>query len=411
MTILDLAFVRDSFPAFQQPLPAKTAFFENAGGSYVLGTVMDHYYRFYTENKVQPYGASEICRVAGEQMDRGRQVMADALGVAVDTVTLGPSTTQNLNTLALASTSLVTPGSAVIVTGQDHEANVGAWERLCQRQHAELRIWKVNQNGELDLVQLEPLLDSNVTILCMTHSSNIVGTVNPVQEVIRLARPLSIRVVVDGVSYAPHSWPDIPGLAPDAYCFSTYKTYAPHLGVMYVSPDFAAVLDPQCHYFNRDYPEKQFDAAGPDHASIAALAGIGEYFERSHRHHFGHDEGTLFSRAQAVSSLMNRHENQLGQQLLDGISGLPLQVLGRRQMAGREANIALYSDTVPSARMSHALGLADVAAGNGHFYARRLLENVGIPDPEDGVLRISMAHYNTAEEVERVVATLQPLFW
>lgn len=410
MTTLDVDFVRGCFPAFQQPLPARTAFFENAGGSYVAGPVLDRYCRFYTEYKVQPYGFSEICRVAGEQMDEGRQVMADLLGVDLGTVTIGPSTTQNINTLAQAATRMVDAGSAVIVTGQDHEANIGAWERLCQRNGAELRTWMVDRGGELHLKDLEPLLDGKVKILCMTHSSNIIGSINPVEEVIAMARPLGIRVVVDGVSFAPHSWPDIPIQKPDAYCFSTYKTYAPHLGIMYVAPDFAAELDPQCHYFNITYPEKRFDAAGPDHASIAALAGLGDYFAASYQHHFGEAEGSLYERTEAVSSLMNVHETAVCQRLLDGISDLPLEILGRPHMEGREANIALYSEKQSSATMSEALGKADIAAGHGHFYARRLLENAGIRDTEDGVLRISFSHYNTADEVDRVLEVLNGLF-
>ncbi len=410
MTVLDIEFVRSCFPAFQQSLPAQTAFFENAGGSYVAGPVLDRYCRFYMENKVQPYGASKICRVAGEQMDLGRQTMADLLGVEVGTLTIGPSTTQNLNTLAHASTGLITPDSSIIVTGQDHEANIGAWERLCHRHQAELRTWTVDSGGELHLKQLEELLDDSVKILCMTHSSNILGTVNPVEDVIHLARPLGIRVVVDGVSFAPHNWPDIPQLVPDAYCFSTYKTFAPHLGIMYVAADFAQLLDPQCHYFNRAIPEKRFDAAGPDHASIAALAGLGDYFAQSHQHHFGHDQGSLYSRAQAVSTLMHAHETALGHRFLQGIEGLPLQILGRSTMDGREANFALHSDGVSSSRLSATLGEASIAAGQGHFYARRLLENVGIRDPQDGVLRVSMAHYNTENEVDRIISGLETFF-
>ncbi len=410
MTVLDVDFVRSCFPAFKEELPRRTAFFENAGGSYVAGPVLERYFHFYTANKVQPYGASEICRVAGEQMDAGRQAMADLLGVDPGSVTIGPSTTQNINTLAQAAASRIGPGDAIIVTGQDHEANIGAWERLCRRNGAELRTWPVNAGGELELAALESLVDDRVRILCMTHSSNIVGTINPLEEVIRRVRPLGARVVVDGVSFAPHSWPDIPLLKPDAYCFSTYKTYAPHLGIMYVAPEFAAELDPQCHYFNVQYPEKRFDAAGPDHASIAALAGLADYFSASHRHHFGNDEGSLYSRTQDVSGLMNTHETALCQRLLDGIADLPLDVLGRPHMEGREANIALYSDRVSSASLSQALGKADIAAGHGHFYARRLLENAGIRDTEDGVLRVSFAHYNTVDEVDRVVTILRQQF-
>ncbi len=411
---LDPEFVRSCFPAFAQPLPAKTAFFENAGGSYVAGAVLDRLTHFYRANKVQPYGASEICRAAGEQMDRGRQTMADLLGVPADTLTLGPSTTQNINTLAMACAALVGAGGKVIVSNQDHEANIGAWRRLCQRTGAELAVWEVDpRTGELSLRALQRLLDSRVKVLCMTHSSNIVGSVNPVEEVIDLCRKIGARVIIDGVSYAPHQWPDLPALRPDAYCFSTYKTYATHLGVLYTAPEFAGMLDPQCHYFNRDHPQKRLDAAGPDHASIAALAGLGDYFAASYRHHFGGTDGatavSLHDQTLAVSKLMHQHENELCARLLEAVRQLPVRIIGRNTMQNREANIALVSQQHSSKQLSAALAAKNIAAGHGHFYAKRLLEAVGVQDSEDGVLRISFAHYNTEEEVERVIEALGEL--
>ena len=407
---LDTAFVRACFPAFAQPLPSKTAFFENAGGSYVAGAVLDKLMHFYRANKVQPYGASEILRVAGEQMDAGRQTLADLLGVPANTVTLGPSTTQNINTLAIACAAIVGPGDKVIVSGQDHEANIGAWERLCRRSGAELVIWAVDpQSGELCSDALPELLDSRVKILCMTHSSNIVGTVNPVAEVIGLCRKNGVRVVVDGVSCAPHRWPDLATLRPDAYCFSTYKTYATHLGVMYTAPEFAAAIDSQCHYFNERFPEKRLDGAGPDHAAIAALAGLGDYFAGSYRHHFGESAVSLHEKTLAVSAIMHRHEAELCAPLLDAVRELPVRIIGRSVMENREANLALVSERYSSAHLSAALADKNIAAGYGHFYAQRLLESVGLKDSEDGVLRISFSHYNTEEEVTRVIDALRAL--
>ena len=410
---LDVNFIRDCFPTFKHPLAAKTAFFENAGGSYVAGAVLERLTHFYTYNKVQPYGASEILNTAGEQMDAGRQAMADLLGIESADLTLGASTTQNFNTLAYACEGFVTAESEVIVTDQDHEANIGAWERLCTRTGATLKVWQINpQTAELDFADFEALLTPATAIVCMTHSSNIVGTVNPVEKVISLCRKNKgtangTRVAVDGVSYAPHMWPDLPTLKPDAYCFSTYKTYGTHMGVMYTSEDFRTQLTPQCHYFNQSYPHKLLDGAGPDHASIAALAGLGSYFNDIHQHHFGTSDMTLYEKAQQISSLMHAHETQLCKQLLDGISQLPLNIIGRNHVQGREANIALTSDTQSSASLSKHLATKDIAAGNGDFYATRLLGKAGINDTEDGVLRISFSHYNTADEVARVIDALK----
>jgi len=408
---LDLAFVRGCFPAFAEALPGKTAFFENAGGSYVAGAVLDRLVHFYRANKVQPYGASDICAAAGEQMDAGRQTMADLLDVPADTLTLGPSTTQNLNTLAHACADFVA-GKRVIVSGQDHEANIGAWQRLCARNDAEFALWRVDpQSGELALDDLRALLDARVALVCMTQSSNIIGTLNPVDEVIELCRGYGARIVIDGVSAAPHQWPNIAAMQPDAYCFSAYKTYATHLGVMYVAADFARQLQPQCHDFNRACVSKWFDAAGPDHASIAALAGLGDYFDASYRHHFGDevDNKTPAQKARAVSAIMHRHEVELCAPLLDALRALPFRIIGRDSMRAREANIALLSKRHSSAELSRALAVRDIAAGHGHFYAKRLLESVGVEDSEDGVLRISFAHYNSADDVTRVIDALREL--
>lgn len=407
---LDINFVRSCFPTFEESLAAKTAFFENAGGSYVAGDVLDKLTHFYRVNKVQPYGNSDIVRAAGEQMDSGRQTIADLLGVEADTITLGASTTQNFNTLAFACAKLLKTGAEVIVTEQDHEANIGAWERLCERSNATLRLWQVDADtGELDISDFENLLTESTALVCMTHSSNIVGTVNPVERVIAMCRQNNSRIVIDGVSFAPHQWPDLPTLQPDAYCFSTYKTYATHLGVMYTAPDFNEQLHPQCHYFNRGYPQKRLDGAGPDHASIAALDGLGSYFSKSHAHHFGSSDESLYKNTQQISQLMHAHESNLCQQLLEGISDLPFRVIGRRDISGREATVALTSSKHSSQSISLALATQHIAAGNGHFYALRLLQKVGIKNTDDGVLRVSFSHYNNNDDVARLLAVLHSL--
>ncbi|OED39148.1 hypothetical protein AB833_16555 [Chromatiales bacterium (ex Bugula neritina AB1)] len=407
---LDIDFIRSCFPAFAEPLAAKTAFFENAGGSYVAGPVLDKLTHFYRSNKVQPYGYCEIAKNAGKQMDAGRQTMADLLGVPSQTITLGPSTTQNFNTLAHACSRLISSDTEVIVTEQDHESNIGAWERLCQRNKATLRLWPVDAaTGELHISDFENLLAKSTAIVCLTHSSNIVGTINPVEEVVRLCRQNGTRVIVDGVSCAPHQWPDIPALKPDAYCFSTYKTYATHLGVMYIAEDFAQYLDPQCHYFNQPFAQKRFDAAGPDHAAIAALDGLGEYFSNSYAHHLGDANTSLFLKTQKVSALMKAHESDLCAQLLDTITRLPLRVIGNTHHNGREANIAMVSEKHSSRAMSEMLASKDICAGHGHFYAMRLLKKAGIKDTDDGVLRVSFSHYNSSEDVERLAQALNDL--
>ncbi len=410
MPQLDLDFVRKQFPVFNTDLGQKIGFLDNAGGSYVAGAVIDRLTEFYTQYKVQPYGANPISNRAGEAMDLGRQTIADLLNVPSNRVTLGASSTQCFNTLAQACTPLVQKGSEIIVSEQDHESNIGGWERLCQQQGATLKLWKVDsESGELNLADLENLLKSKTVLVAVTHSSNIIGTLNPLNEIAQRVKQVKARLVVDGVSYAPHCWPNLNELDVDAYVFSTYKTYGTHQGVMVVREDFLDELAPQCHFFNVPYPNKRLDTAGPDHASIAALAGIGDYFSHLYEHHFDEAKVPLHTKARAMADLMNQHETKLCSYLLENLTDLPVRILGRTSTAQREANIALTTPIISSKALADGLADFDIAAKNGHFYAYRLLEAMGVKDLNDGVLRISLSHYNTQDEVVRCIEGLRVL--
>ena len=405
---LDLEFVRSCFPVFKEDLGSRTAFLENASGSYMVGHALERLMA-YSASRVQPYGYSSILSRAGDQMDAGKQAMADTLGVDLDNLYFGPSTTQNINTLAVAAAALMEPGSEIIVSQQEHEANVGAWDRLCQRTDASFKTWEVDPDTtDLSLERLEELLNPKVRLLCITHSSNILGTINPIAEIKNLCRKYGTRIIVDGVSFAPHNWPDLPQLGVDAYCFSTYKTFATHIGIMYVATDFVKELDPQCHYFLTDRQSKILDSAGPDHASIAALAGLGDYLSASHTHHFGSSDLSLYEKTKQIYELMHAHEQRLCQKILDGIQGLPIRIIGRSTMQGREANLALLSEAFDSRQLSEMLATKDIAANYGNFYAPRLLDALDI-DLTTGILRISLSHYNSDEDIERLLVALKEL--
>ncbi len=404
--VFDVDFARKQFPFFESDASKQWAFFDNAGGTFPCGSVVERLTDFYCSNKVQPYGGNSVAAAAGEQMDAGRSVMAELLGVPVETVTIGPSTTQNFNTLSIACAGFLSPGNEIIVSEQDHEANIGGWERVTRQTGATLRFWSANaKDGELDLAELEELLSERTKIVCVTHCSNIIGTINPVQKIVRLGHSFGARVVIDGVSCAPHNWPDMLSTGADVYCFSTYKTYATHLGVMYVAPDFLEELTPQCHFFNIEKRWSRLDAAGPDHASIAALAGLGEFFQTLHNHHFGASDKPLNRKASEISALMNQHEMSLCKTLLNTLNQLPVRIIGRSSVAGRAANISLACPTVSSSALVSLLAKKGIATKNGHFYAYRLLRKLGI-DTDDGVVRFSFAHYNTQDDTTRLVDAL-----
>lgn len=404
---LDVEFVRSQFPAFDL-LPTKNwAFFENAGGSYVCRQVVDRMQAFLTEYKAQPYGPSWMATRAGEAMDAGYEAIAGMLNARRESLTLGPSTTANLYVLAHALRRGLASGDEIVVTNQDHEANIGGWRRL-EEFGVVIREWRIDEAGELRLGDLEKLVGPRTRVVCFSLSSNIVATQNPVAAIVAIAKRHGALVVGDAVSFAPHWIPDAEASGLDFLLFSTYKTFATHLGVMWGSDEGLARTTAQGHYFNDAKPNYRLNPTGPLHAEIAALAGMGEYVDELYGYHFSGSEESLRRRTEAVFGLIKDHEIDLTRRLLERLAEMPgLHVVGRgpESMATRSSVVSIRSDRVAPAELARRLAQREIAVGAGHFYAARLIEALGI-DLERGVLRVSMVHYNTFDEIDRLTEAL-----
>lgn len=407
MPELDLDFTRHQFPAFSEPSLQGQAFFENAGGSYTCRQVIDRLTRFYHSRKVQPYGAYAASRLGGEEMDEARSRLAALMGIEGDELSFGPSTSANTYVLAQAFRQWLPQGSAIVVTNQDHEANSGAWRRLADS-GIEVREWRIDPvSGHLDPDALAPLLaDGKVRLVAFPHCSNVVGEVNPVAQICAMAHAAGAATCVDGVSYAPHGLPDIPSLGCDIYLFSAYKTWGPHQGIMIIRRGIGAVLPNQAHVFNGDVLYKRFTPAGPDHAQVAACAGIADYIDALYAHHFPRQPTTPLARNRAVHDLMRRHEITLSAPLMDYLASRnSLRLLGPRDPNLRAPTIALALSR-PAAKVAKALAKHGIMAGGGSFYARRPLEALGIAE-EDGVLRLSFLHYTSPAEITQLITALE----
>ncbi|MGR3823137.1 MAG: aminotransferase class V-fold PLP-dependent enzyme [Salipiger marinus] len=395
--MLDLTHVRAQFPAFSEPTLQGQAFFENAGGSYTCRPVIDRLTRFYTQRKVQPYAPYAASEAGGAEMDEARSRLARLMNVAPDELSFGPSTTANTYVLAQAFRRFMRPGEVIIVTDQDHEANSGPWRRLAE-EGIKIREWRMNpRTGHLDPADLEALLDDDVRLVCFPHCSNVVAEINPVAEITALAHAAGAFTCVDGVSYAPHGLPDMDALGADIYLFSAYKTYGPHQGLMLIRRALAEALPNQGHSFNGGSLYKRFTPAGPDHAQVAACAGIADYIEGLADHH-----GVS---AAEVSGLMRAQEIALSGPLLDYLAGRnDLRLLGPAQAEGRAPTFALALDR-PGAEVAAALAPHGIMAGGGDFYAVRALQALGV-DPARGVLRLSFTHYTSEAEISQLISAL-----
>lgn len=410
MTTLDLEFVRGRFPAFAEAEVARWAHLENAGGSYAAGAVVSLLTELFTVAKVQPgwdFGPSETATAA---MERARTVMAPTFNAAPDEIHFGPSTSQNTYVLAEAMRPLWENGDEIVVTEQDHEANSGAWRRLADRGIV-VKEWTVDpETGLLDPEAGLALIGPRTRLVAMTHASNVAATINPVRAMADAVHAVGGHIVVDGVSFAPHGGVDVAALDCDVYLYSAYKTYGPHVGMMYTRRALLEQVAHQGHFFNEPHLDTRVTPAGPDHALIGATAGIADYYDEVHAHHAAADPDPV-ARIAAVSALFAAHESALMAPLLDlllGRDGVRLIGAPIADASVRAPTIAFASERHSSASIYDALIRAEVSCGHGHFYAHRLVRALGL-EPDDGVVRISMVHYNTHDEVARALDVLDPL--
>lgn len=403
---LDLEFVRSHFPAFTEPSLQGWAFFENAGGSYPCMQFITRLTDFYMKNKVQvnyPYPASTL---AGKLMEASYKRMADYLNVDESEIHFGPSSTQNIYVLSHAMRPMWEEGDEIIVSCQDHEANAGAWRKLAEKGIKVIE-WHVDSSsGLLSLDTLNSLFTKRSKMVAFPHCSNVIGHINPVQEISQLAHAHGALSVVDGVGYAPHGFPDVKELEADIYLFSLYKTYGPHLGLMYVHKELIGKMENQSHFFKEGMSRSMITPAGPDHAQIAAASGIIDYFDAIYQHHF-QEKLEPAQRNRALNQLFQQHEQELLEHLLAFLrSRDDIQILGPDTVKDRAPIISIIPKHKSIKRVYVSLTQQKLMLGMGHFYAVRPLMDMDIP-LQPGVLRISFVHYTSLEEVNQLIEGLK----
>jgi len=397
-----MSFVRRQFPG----LAGEWTFFDNAGGSQILGRVVDRATDFWRTSNVQLGASYEPSRVATARVDAARRDIAWLMGAADDRgVVLGSSTTQLVHNLARAMGPRLAAGDEVIVTTVDHEANIGAWRRLAAR-GVVVKEWRLREETlRLELADLEPLMTPRTRLVCFTQCSNVVGTIHPVAEITRFVHDRGARVCVDGVAYAPHRAIDVDAWGVDYYVFSLYKVYGPHMAALYGRPEHLVELDGQNHFFVAadDIPYK-LQPGGVCYELAHSLGGIREYIEELAREVGGGGAG---ARAAAFDAIA-RHEEGLAERLLAFLRDRRgVRIIGRSD-AARDARVPTVSFVVEGRASSSIPPRTDevrIGIRFGDFYARHLIDQLGLA-AQNGVVRVSMVHYNTADEVDRLIRVL-----
>ena len=409
--ILDIEFVRKQFPVFQNPKTADFAFFENAGGTYVPKHVIEKLNDFMITKKVQPYGDFGPSIEAGNEMDNSLEKIAELLNISKNEFIIGPSTTMNMFLLSNAIKDWLKTDDEIIVTNQDHEANIGSWRKLVEK-GINIKEWKFNpKSAELEVEDLKNLITKRTKFICVCHTSNVVASINNLKEIISIAHSHDIKVVGDGVAYMAHDIIDLKELGIDFYGFSLYKTYGPHLALLYGKKELLDQTKNLNHEFLASEIPYTMNPGGPNHEELACLSGVTDYYETLYSHHFTEQGLNLHEKGKKVFELIYNHEETLIKTLIEFLKlKKNVRLIGKTSHS-RSERMPTVSFTVKdksSLEIAKAAGKNQIGIRNGEFYAWRCLKGLGI-EPNDGVVRVSMVHYNNIEEVNRLIDFLDTI--
>ncbi|MEJ2514165.1 MAG: aminotransferase class V-fold PLP-dependent enzyme [Gammaproteobacteria bacterium] len=402
-TPLDSKWVRGRFTC----LDTGYVFMENAGGSVPLASAVNRISDYLTRCAVQVGASYGPSAEATRRLDQARTELASLFatggGAAPEDarVAIGASTTSLFSRLARALAPSLSAGDEVLVTDADHEANIGPWLRL-EARGVRVRTWRINR----DTLRLEPedlsaALSDRTRLVCFTHASNVLGTVTDAAAICRRAREAGAMTCVDGVAFAPHRAVSVDALGADWYGFSLYKVFGPHCAVLAGAADATQQLASLNHaWMKNPSPATRLEPGAFPYELAWGAGAVPGYLADLARHHQGDD----------AFAVISAHESALVARLLEGLGASPrVRIVGDRSAgAGRLPTVSFLVDGRTPAEIVSVTDAARIGIRAGHFYAPRLLEALGIaPDP--GVIRVSLAHYNTLEEVDRLLSVLEPL--
>ena len=404
---LDLDHVRCQFPGLRDDW----VFFDNAGGSQTVKPAIDRIVEFLTERNVQIGGSYAVSQAAAEGLMIGRvaaQTLVNAAGP--EEIVFGPSTTALMQTLAAAMRRQFAPGDEIIVTVADHESNIGPWMRL-EEFGIVVKVWPLHRESwRLRLEDLEPLMTDRTRLVCVTHVSNILGRVNPIAEFARFVHEHGALICVDAVAYAPHRLIDVQAWDVDYYVFSLYKAYGPHAAVVYGKYDLLRELDGLYHYFyGKEKVPGKLEPGNPNYELAYSADGIVDYLAGLGARQGS--EGDRRAGLEAAFSAITAHEDRLTGRLLSWLNARnDARVIGEtaNEHSGRVPTIAFKFDGADSGAVSRAMDAYGIAIRFGDFHSRRLIEELG-EDGGGGVLRVSMVHYNSEDQVDRLTEALSEI--
>lgn len=396
---------RAQFPSLGLTLDGHPAvFFDNPGGTQVPQSVIDAVSGYYASQNANVGGAFETSRRTDAVVVGARAAMADLLGApGPETIVFGPSMTALTFHLARSLAETIQPGDEVVVTALDHDANVAPWLDL-EAAGAVIRAVDIRpEDGTLDLDGLRAMLNTRTRLVAVTHASNAVGTIPPMEQIVEMAHAVGAWVFIDAVQYAPHGPLDVQELGCDFLACSAYKFFGPHLGILYGKAEHLKALTPHKVRPSKDAIPYRWELGTLSHESLAGLTAAVTYLE-----HIGTGE-TRRARLLSAMTHLQRYEQTLSKRLLDGLAAIDdVTVYGptdTARLAERLPTVAFTWPRLPPRATAEHLAAHGICVWSGNYYALSLMERLGLEDT-GGAVRVGLAHYNTPAEVDRLLAVL-----
>jgi len=397
---IDQQRIRDQFPTLAA---GPDVYLDNAGGSQVPHAVADAIRDYMLTSYVQLGADYATSKTSTETIERAHDFTESLMGAGdAGKVALASSTTSLCQMLAdCYARAFDAERNVFVLSEQGHEANVGPWARLADRGW-EIRWWRADpETGAVSRDDLNDLLDERVRILAFPHVSNLLGDVLDVRAITKAAHDVGARVVVDDVAYAPHRAMAVADWGVDWCIYSTYKVYGPHMAAMFGMHKAYAELEGPNHFFiPKDAVPYKFEPGGCSHEGCAGLLALGDYLSLLAGERGQATRATVEKAFAAMTAL----ELPLQKRLIEYLRTRDdVRIIGpERTDDSRVATISFVHRTKSSREIAVAANERGLGIRYGHFYAHRLATALGL-DPEDGVVRTSLVHYNTMEEVERLI--------
>jgi cysteine desulfurase family protein (TIGR01976 family) len=412
MTPLDPHAIRPEFPSLRLEVAGRpVVYLDGPGGTQVHGSVIDAMVDYLRTSNANDGGPFVTSRRSVERVAAARQAVADLYGTTADAIVFGQNMTSLTFHVSRSIAATLQPGDEILVTTLDHEANVSPWRAVAADRGLAVRTVDIRDtDATLDLDDLDAKLSDRTRLVAIGYASNALGTINPVADIVRRAHAVGAWAYVDAVAYAPHGSIDVVDLDADFLVSSAYKWYGPHVGALYIRPELAGSLPA---YKVRPAHDR-FETGTQSFESICGAGAAVEYLASIGERSGGAGPGaTRRERLVAGLASIREHEVELHGRLMAGLKAIPgIRVWGPTDPATAATtkaptiSITFLGTTAPEA--GARLAAQGIFAWDGHFYAKALIERLGLAE-RGGVLRLGISHYTTAEEIDRVLEAIESI--